>query len=363
MQAQTTEESLESRTLWMGAVQPGWDETYLYNLFAHFGTVVGIKLMRTNAVLTGYAFIEFRSSESAQQVLDSVSGVPIPGTPFTFRLNWSSRTKPSRGTTQSGDVSSLFVGDLGNEITDHLLLEAFQVNYPSCYEAKVIADMVTGHSKGYGFVRFSNKEDCNQARESMNNVIIGSRAVRVGFATERKSELSTSASDFFTTVFIGQLDEEVGFETIYKLFSPFGNIENVKIPPRKSCGFVRFSTHEQARNAIAALQGKLIGRTHVRLYWGKQSFPSSVSLAPVPVFPFVQPNHGVMFYQPHMAYVGQYYNYPQPYPHFMQPPQPTYAHGVDENRRVNGENIRNPTAADKPAACEPLHETKTTRRL
>jgi hypothetical protein len=35
--------------------------------------------------------------------------------------------------------------------------------YPSVYEAKVICDSVTRASKGYGFIKFSSKEESERA--------------------------------------------------------------------------------------------------------------------------------------------------------------------------------------------------------
>jgi hypothetical protein len=52
------------------------------------------------------------------------------------------------------DDFRMWCGDLGNDVTDELLAKAFSV-YPSFQKAKVIRDIQTKKSKGYGFLRFS----------------------------------------------------------------------------------------------------------------------------------------------------------------------------------------------------------------
>ena len=74
-----------------------------------------------------------------------------------------------------------------------------------------------------------------------------------------------------TTVFVGGLSSEVNEPTLYTLFKPFGMIQQVKIPPGKNCGFVKYSTRDEAEEAIAAMQGFIIGGNRVRLSWGRVS--------------------------------------------------------------------------------------------
>lgn len=72
-----------------------------------------------------------------------------------------------------------------------------------------------------------------------------------------------------TTVFVGGLSSDVGEQTLFTLFSPFGVIRQIKIPPGKNCGFVKYSMREEAEEAIASMQGYIIGGNRVRLSWGR----------------------------------------------------------------------------------------------
>ena len=49
----------------------------------------------------------------------------------------------------------IFVGDLGNEVSDENLANAFK-KYPSFVKARVVKDKVTLKSKGFGFVSIMN---------------------------------------------------------------------------------------------------------------------------------------------------------------------------------------------------------------
>jgi RNA recognition motif-containing protein len=72
----------------------------------------------------------------------------------------------------------IFCGDLGNEVNDDHLKNAF-AKYPSFQRAKVIRDKVSGKTKGYGFVSFSDPRDYVKALREMNGKYIGNRPVKL----------------------------------------------------------------------------------------------------------------------------------------------------------------------------------------
>eukprot|EP00747_Dinoflagellata_sp_TGD_P165470 gnl/TRDRNA2_/TRDRNA2_186774_c0_seq1.p1 gnl/TRDRNA2_/TRDRNA2_186774_c0~~gnl/TRDRNA2_/TRDRNA2_186774_c0_seq1.p1 ORF type:complete len:216 (+),score=64.31 gnl/TRDRNA2_/TRDRNA2_186774_c0_seq1:105-752(+) len=76
------------------------------------------------------------------------------------------------------DDYRLFCGDLGNEVTDDLLANAFR-KYSSFQKAKVIRDKRTGKTKGFGFVSFSAPEDMVAALRDVNGRYVGNRPVRL----------------------------------------------------------------------------------------------------------------------------------------------------------------------------------------
>ena len=67
-----------------------------------------------------------------------------------------------------------FVLDLSPEIETETLRTAF-APFGEISDCRVVKDMVTGKSKGYGFVSFVRKKDATTAIEQMNGQWLGSR--------------------------------------------------------------------------------------------------------------------------------------------------------------------------------------------
>ncbi|KAF4670857.1 RNA-binding protein 42 [Perkinsus chesapeaki] len=74
------------------------------------------------------------------------------------------------------DDFRIFCGDLGNEVTDELLLNSFK-QYRSLQMAKIVRDKRSGKSKGYGFLSFRDPEDMIKALKEMNHKYVGNRPI------------------------------------------------------------------------------------------------------------------------------------------------------------------------------------------
>ena len=208
----THQAGAESTTasVWMGDLCYWMDEQWVYSLFAHTGSVVGVKVVRNyeTSISEGYAFIDFKDRESAQYVLDTYSGTPIPGmagltgVAQLFRLNWASRRRKLYNNGRIGCSSvdnhvdkaveyPMFVGDLSTGVSDYSLQEAFKGLYKSVKCAKVVTDPFTTRSKGYGFVRFLDEEERDRAIVEMNGTRIGRWKVRLSTAVPKAKQSRT----------------------------------------------------------------------------------------------------------------------------------------------------------------------------
>ncbi|CAM9261434.1 unnamed protein product, partial [Hapterophycus canaliculatus] len=76
------------------------------------------------------------------------------------------------------DDYRLFVGDLGNEVTDDNLAGAFR-KYASFTKAKVIREKWNKKSKGYGFVSFLDGMDMLKALREQNGKYLGNRPMKI----------------------------------------------------------------------------------------------------------------------------------------------------------------------------------------
>ncbi|PKI44751.1 hypothetical protein CRG98_034860 [Punica granatum] len=264
------------------------DENYLHTCFASTGEIASIKVIRNKqtGLSEGYGFVEFFSHATAEKVLQNYSGILMPNTEQPFRLNWATFSTGDKRSDNGSDLS-IFVGDLAADVTDSLLHETFASKYPSVKAAKVVFDVNTGRSKGYGFVRFGDDNERTQAMTEMNGVYCSSRPMRIGAATPRKSSgyqqqhssqggyssngpsAQSDGDSTNTTIFVGGLDPNVSDEDLRQPFSQYGEIVSVKIPTGKGCGFVQFANRNNAEEALQKLNGTTIGKQTVRLSWGR----------------------------------------------------------------------------------------------
>eukprot|EP00727_Mastigamoeba_balamuthi_P012914 m51a1_g8245 putative rna recognition domain containing protein (195) ;mRNA; f:127603-128273 len=102
---------------------------------------------------------------------------PQPGVKRCFRKaageEWED---PSLADWPDNDFR-IFVGDLGNEVNDEVLRQAFQ-KY-NCQKSRVIRDKYSQKSKGYGFVSFADPMDFAHALKEMNGAYIGGRPCKL----------------------------------------------------------------------------------------------------------------------------------------------------------------------------------------
>jgi len=77
------------------------------------------------------------------------------------------------------DDFRVFAGNLGNDVTDDSLRNAFAIKYKSCTMAHVVRDKRTGKTKGYGFVSFLDAHEFITALKEMNGKYIGGRPCKL----------------------------------------------------------------------------------------------------------------------------------------------------------------------------------------
>lgn len=76
---------------------------------------------------------------------------------------------------------NIYVGNLSYEVTDHDLMSAFSA-IGKVTSAKVISDMQSGRSKGFGFVEMDSREEAEQAIAQLNGSELKGRSITVNEA-------------------------------------------------------------------------------------------------------------------------------------------------------------------------------------
>lgn len=329
----------DAKTLWMGELEPWMDENFVKQVWQTVcGEAVNVKVIRDRqSGNAGYCFVEFNSAEAANKALQ-LNGSPVPNSQRVFKLNWASGGGLVDRRDERGPEFSIFVGDLGPEVNEFVLVSLFQARFPSCKSAKIMTDAMTGQSRGYGFVRFTDESDQQRALVEMQGVYCGNRPMRISTATPKTrshqqyssqgqhggpmpmaapaqqqnmnwgmpygfNQPAPPAANNFnaamqpmnqftdpnnTTVFVGGLSGYVTEDELRSFFQGFGDITYVKIPPGKGCGFVQFVHRHAAEMAINQMQGYPIGNSRVRLSWGRSQNNSGVG---TPYRPAPPPPH------------------------------------------------------------------------
>ncbi|KAL6713939.1 hypothetical protein ACLMJK_008433 [Lecanora helva] len=326
----------EKTTLWMGELEPWIDENFVRTVWYNMGEQVNVKMIRDKfSGNAGYCFIDFQSPAAAGKALQ-LNGQVIPGSNRPFKLNWASGGGlADRSRDERGPEFSIFVGDLGPEVNEYVLVSLFQNRFPTCKSAKIMTDPISGMSRGYGFVRFSDEGDQQRALQEMQGVYCGNRPMRISTATPKNKtgggapggmggmpggagpgpmggnpySMGNPPMGYYgapqpmnqftdpnnTTVFVGGLSGYVTEDELRSFFQGFGEITYVKIPPGKGCGFVQFVQRHAAEMAINQMQGYPIGNSRVRLSWGRSqnnSGPAGTPYRPAPPPP-VYPSMGM----------------------------------------------------------------------
>ncbi|PWN52210.1 hypothetical protein IE53DRAFT_12909 [Violaceomyces palustris] len=307
--------------LYVGSLSPRVTEYMLTEIFAVAGPVKSVKIIVDRHVPhagLNYGFVEYGDMRHAETALQTLSGRKVFDT--EIKVNWAYGQQSNNNNNNSGADAqgkqdnagnyNVFVGDLSPEINDAALRQAFST-FSSLAEARVMWDQNTGKSKGYGFVSFSDKSDAEQSIATMNGEWLGSRTIRVNWASQKNQgnvrngrsmhmggmmrmpaanpmpampgqagyfssavsyeQVLQGAAPDNITVYCGGLAPFTTQNDLITLLQPFGYVGEIRLRADKGIAFVKLSTHEQAANAIYALSlnpPTLHGR-QIKVSWGK----------------------------------------------------------------------------------------------
>ncbi|KAL8459841.1 hypothetical protein ACS0TY_030910 [Phlomoides rotata] len=227
-------------------------------------------------------------------------------------------------------LRKLFVRGLAWNTTSETLCAAFQ-EHGVIEEGAVIYDKITGKSRGYGFVTFTDMESAQKALKAPSKMIDGRMAV-CNLASEGLSSTSITADQAQRKLYVGGLSPDTTSEMLLAFFGRHGAIEEGSVAYDKESnksrgfGFVTYKTVEGAKKAIDDPQ-KLLGGRNITVkladnYKGKVSQPQlPTAVVPVPI-------HMTAGYQQSGGGAPITYNYPQPvatYPTAPYTSPPTFA--------------------------------------
>lgn len=147
-----TAEAPKKPHLYVGNLSPRVTDFMLTEIFAVAGTVVSAKIVQDRNFTHGgmnYGFVEYADMRAADQAIQTLNGRKLFDT--DIRVNWAYQGNANKEDTQHH--FHVFVGDLSPEVNDEVLNKAFGA-FGSLSEARVMWDMNSGKSRGYGFLSF-----------------------------------------------------------------------------------------------------------------------------------------------------------------------------------------------------------------
>lgn len=289
--------------LYVGNLSPRVTEYMLTEIFAVAGPVQHVKIIPDRNYQHGglnYGFVEYMDMRAAETALQTLNGRKIFDT--EIRVNWAYQGQQNKEDT-SGHYH-VFVGDLSPEVNDEVLGKAFSA-FGTLSDARVMWDMNSGKSRGYGFLAFRDKTDAEQAIATMNGEWLGSRAIRVNWANQktqgappaggiggaRSGGMPTGGgapapinfqggplsyetvvqqtAPYNTTVYVGNLVPYCTQADLIPLFQSIGYLSEIRMQADRGFAFVKLDTHEHAAMAIVQLQGQMVHGRPIKCSWGK----------------------------------------------------------------------------------------------
>ncbi|KAI4183835.1 MAG: hypothetical protein L6R41_005158 [Letrouitia leprolyta] len=296
------------RALYVGGLDPRVTEDVLRQIFETTGHVQNVKIIpdKNLGATKGlnYGFVEYDDPAAAERAMSTLNGRRVHQSEIKVNWAYQSNNQPKEDTSNHFHI---FVGDLSNEVNDEVLLQAFSA-FGSVSEARVMWDMKTGRSRGYGFVAFRDREQAEKALSSMDGEWLGSRAIRCNWANQKgqpsisqqqaMSAIGMTPTTPFghhhfpthgvqsyemvvqqtpqwqTTCYVGNLTPYTSQNDLVPLFQNYGYVVETRFQSDRGFAFVKMDTHENAAMAICQLSGYSVNGRPLKCSWGKDRPPT-----------------------------------------------------------------------------------------
>ncbi|XP_010928319.1 flowering time control protein FCA isoform X2 [Elaeis guineensis] len=159
--------------------------------------------------------------------------------------------------------AKLFIGSVPRTATEEDIRPLFE-EHGEVIEVALIKDRKTGQQQGCCFIKYATSEEADRAIRALHNQYTlpgGSGPIQVRYADgdrERHGAVERK-------LFVASLNKQAASEEIEEIFSQYGRVEDVyimkdELKQSRGCGFVKFSTRDDAVAAMNALHGNYVMR-------------------------------------------------------------------------------------------------------
>lgn len=250
------------------------DHKGLYDTFSAFGNILSCKIAADEKGQSkGYGFVHYETKEAAHEAISKVNGMMLNDKKVFVGEFMSRKERVDAGGDPQKKYKNCFVKNLGPEVSNDTLMEAFGKYGPitSC----VIMTDDDGKSKGFGFVAFETNEDAEKACEALDGSEIEGNKITCCRA-QKKAERAMELKNKFeaqkierisryqgVNLYIKNLEDGIDDERLRTEFSQFGTITSAKVMKddksnSKGFGFVCFSSPDEATKAVTEMNGRII---------------------------------------------------------------------------------------------------------
>ncbi|KAH8326418.1 hypothetical protein KR067_007054, partial [Drosophila pandora] len=155
---------------------------------------------------------------------------------------------------QPSNRTNLIINYLPQDMTEMELADIFS-KFGNLRRHKIIRDLSTGFSFGYGFVDFMDSRQAQVAQILLDGRQLRGKRLKVSYARPRSEDIKNS------NLYVSHLPSTTNESQIRGLFGPHGQILDVNILINKATGlpkgvaFVRFCSRISAEKAQKTLDG------------------------------------------------------------------------------------------------------------
>jgi polyadenylate-binding protein len=251
-----------SSSLYVGDLNSDVSEGLLAEIFGTVspGTNPIVRVCRdeTTKQSLGYAYVNYSDHDLAEKALNSLNHTVIKGRPC--RIMWQQRD-PSKRRQGKGNV---YISNLQKNIGNKELHDTF-TQFGTISSCKVVVDVETGLSKGYGYVHFESEDDADEAIKVVNGRDIRGLHVYATHFVPRQERVKKRENSW-TNVFVKNIPDSITEDEILQVFRKYGEITSHLFKDKhfangelKKMGFINYKNHDDAVNAVKELDKSDVG--------------------------------------------------------------------------------------------------------
>eukprot|EP01097_Dermamoeba_algensis_P003849 TRINITY_DN260_c0_g1_i1.p1 TRINITY_DN260_c0_g1~~TRINITY_DN260_c0_g1_i1.p1 ORF type:complete len:349 (-),score=51.87 TRINITY_DN260_c0_g1_i1:368-1414(-) len=176
--------------IFVGDLSPDIDDQGLFKAFGAFGSISDARVMwdQTTGKSRGYGFVAFKKKEDAEHAMTTMNGEWLGSR--AIRCNWANQKMSASDnspldfesviSSTSSNNTTVYVGNLTSDVTEHLLRSIF-LEYGYIEEIRI----QTASEKTFAFVKYSSHDQAAKAIVGVNGKLIGTRLVKCSWGKEK----------------------------------------------------------------------------------------------------------------------------------------------------------------------------------